>query len=1057
MHATRICLTGMIVLFGHAAALPQTIDSFVINTIAGGAPVTGDGGPAISAPLLNPAAVAADAAGNLYIAERDTHRIRKVTPSGIITTFAGINGSPGFSGDNGPARLAQLASPCGVALDAAGNLYIGDRDNQRIRKVAPSGIITTVAGTGRFGFSGDGGPAASATLSLPSRLALDGIGNLYISEMGNNRVRRISPGGIISTLAGSGDYGFRGDGGGAASAAFTFPWGLAADQAGNVYITDTGNNRVRKVSTNFVINTVVGNGLPGYYGDGGPGFLARLNAPRGVALDSAGNLFIADTQNRVVRRVSFSGFIITMAGNGKAGMSGDGGAATEAQLNAPENVAVDAGGNVYIVDSGLIRKVSSTGVISTVAGTLAIGGDGGPAAAAQMFSPSGMAFDRAGALYISDAANNRVRKVTPAGIISTFAGNGVQGFNGDGGPAASAQLLNPQGLALDAKGNLYIADASNHRVRMVTPSGIIGTIAGPGVLAPDIIDSPEPVYSEIFTPVGLAVGGDGSVYFSDVDNNRVRKVNPDGTISNVAGNGTPGFSGDGAAAGSAQLNGPQGLAIDSAGNLYIADSNNNRIRRITRGLITTVAGTGGAGFSGDGGAATAAQLAFPTGIALDAPGNLYIADANNSRIRKVAPDGLITTIAGAPVAGFSGDGGPATLAQLHAPLNVAVDNAGRIYIADRDNHRVRQLTPNPPSSMILVIGDGQTGLIDAALPDPLVVKVVGSAGVGVPGVPVTFRVDAGSATLSAGSAATGADGAASIQVTLGDTPGPVIVTAAAPGLAPVSFKLTANAPPPGSQPNVHIAAVVGAGLSTPAVKQISPNALITMFGSNFTDSGAQFVAGDSDLVNGQLPTRLGGVCVLIGADFASLLAVFPNQINAQVPSTPGSGDDFMQVITNCGAQNDSRSNIVKATLQAASPEFFYLAHNPGGKNPIAAMDAAMNALIGPGDLMPGVTSPARPGQVITLFGTGFGATSPAFPAGVLPDRAASTVLPVKVTIGNIQLAASDILYAGVSPGLAGVYQINVRVPDSAPDGDLPVMLRVGPFAAAPGGFITVKR
>ena len=334
---------------------------------------------------------------------------------------------------------------------------------------AQPGIITTMAGIGTNGFSGDGGPATAAQLSAPRGVAIDSEGNVYIADQENNRIRKITAGGVITTVAGNGLAGFGGDGFPATVAMLASPSGVAVDPAGNLYIADSDNNRVRKVSVAGVITTVAGNGIPGFSGDGSTATKAQLNYPTGVAVTSSGGIYIADSLNNRIRKVT-AGLIGTVAGSGIPGFSGDGGVSTQAQLNRPSGVAVDAAGNVYIGDYGndRIRKVSVLGVISTTAGngTQGFSGDGGPAAAAQLDSPSGVAVDAADNLYISDSGNNRIRKVS-AGMISTAAGNGGDGPCGDGLPATAAQL-NPSGVAVDSPGNLVIADYGNNRIRMVT-------------------------------------------------------------------------------------------------------------------------------------------------------------------------------------------------------------------------------------------------------------------------------------------------------------------------------------------------------------------------------------------------------------------------------------------------------------------------------------------------------------------------------------------------------------------------------------------------------------
>ena len=583
-----------------AAAMAQSSTSYGIDTFAGG-PAIGDGGPAAEALFRDPNGVAVDGAGNVYIADTKNRRIRKVDSTGTITTIAGT-GDYGFGGDGGPATEAQLGGPSGVAVDGAGNVYIADRDNNSIYKVDFTGTITTIAGTGDYGFGGDGGPATEAQLGGPNSVAVDGEGNVFITDSGNYRIRKVDSTGRITTIAGTGERGFSGDGRPATEAQLGWPYGVAVDGAGNVYIADSENQRIRKVDSSGIITTIAGTGVRGYSGDGGPATEAQFNLPYGVVVDEAGNVYIGDLDNDRIRKVDSTGTITTIAGTGESGLSGDGGPATEAQLSDPTGVALDGVGNLYIADTEnqRIRKVDSTGTITTIAGT-GERGDGGPATGAQLSSPYGVAVDGAGNLYIGERDNQRIRKVDSTGTIITVAGTGEYSFGGDGGPATEAQLSDPTGVALDGVGNLYIADTFNQRIR---------------------------------------------------------KVDFTGTITTIAGTGDYGFGGDGGPATEAQLGGPTGVALDGAGNLYIADTENQRIRKVDfTGTITTIAGTGEYSFGGDGGPATEAQLSLPYGVAVDGAGNLYIADTENQRIRKVDFTGTITTIAGTGEYGFGGDGG----------------------------------------------------------------------------------------------------------------------------------------------------------------------------------------------------------------------------------------------------------------------------------------------------------------------------------------------------------------------------------------------------------------
>jgi len=338
---------------------------------------------------------------------------------------------------------------------------------------AQTGIITTISGDGAFGYTGDGGAATAAELYYPYGVAVDGSGNIYIADQSNNCIRKVNTSGVITTIAGNGTPGYSGDGGAATAAELSYPTGVAVDGSGNIYIADYGNSRLRKVNSSGVITTFAGNGTIGYSGDGGAATAAELYYPYGVAVDGSGNLYIADQYNNRIRKVNTSGVITTIAGNGTYGYGGDGGAATAAELGGPTGVAVDGSGNIYIADYGYsrIRKVNTSGVITTLAGngTAAYSGDGGAATAAELAYPYGVAVDESGNIYIADYGNCRIRKVNSSGVITTLAGNGTPGYTGDGGAATAAELNAPMGVAVDGSGNiLYIADCSNNRLRRVT-------------------------------------------------------------------------------------------------------------------------------------------------------------------------------------------------------------------------------------------------------------------------------------------------------------------------------------------------------------------------------------------------------------------------------------------------------------------------------------------------------------------------------------------------------------------------------------------------------------
>ena len=657
-----------------------------ISTLVGGVPRAV--AAASNAATGQPQRVAVDSSGNLYFTS--LHCVYRMRPGGALTLVAG-NGRAGFGGDGGPAAQAQLNTPRGLALDGSGNLYVADSGNHRIRKVAPDGTITTVAGSTIAGYYGDGGAAIAGLLRLPSGVAVDGSGNLYIADTGNHVIREVTPDGTISTLTGIGGAGFAGDTGPPSGGVIANPEDVAVDGSGNLYIADTGNLCVRKIASD-VISTVAGRGTD--TSDGVQATTAALNGPFALAVDSAGNFYVAEWGSSRIRKVDTKGVITTVAGTGTAGFGGDGGPAAKAQLSTPAGLALDSAGNLYIADFGnnRIRQVSSSGNIATVAGNgnFWYSGDGGAATSAQLNGPTGIAVDAGGNVYFADTLNHRVRKMSPDGTITTVAGTGTGGFGGDGGAAGAAQLNQPFGLALAAAGNLYIADMQNHRVRQVRPAGSITTAAGsatPGFGG----DGGAPSSAQLNYPTGVAVDTAGNLYIAEHGNQRVRVVS-NGVITTLAGNGLGTYAGDGGAAAQASLNGPTGVAVDGSGNVFIADTGNNVIRMVSPDrYIITVAGTGVLGYSGEGGPAASAQLVAPTAVVRDASGNLYI--TADSRILIAPVGGSIATIAGNGKPGYTGDGGPATDALVNAPRGLAVDAFGNVYVADTLNNAIRLLQP----------------------------------------------------------------------------------------------------------------------------------------------------------------------------------------------------------------------------------------------------------------------------------------------------------------------------------------------------------------------------
>lgn len=637
-----------------------------------------------------------DAADNIYFADTDNHSVWKVdTTSGAIVRVAGT-GASGFSGDGGPAVQARLDSPQGVSGDSSGSIYIADTRNNRVRKVDPFGYISTIAGDGTAGDSGDNGPAASARLNRPHAVFVDSAGNVFISDTESNKIRKMNAASpfLIQTVAGTGAAGYNGDGIAAATARLNHPEGIYVNAAGELFIADSDNHRIRKVSaaSPFNISTVAGNGQSGYLGDGVQATSTRINDPHGVFVDTSGNILIADTDNHRVRRVNTSGVIATVAGTGVAGYSGDGGAATGAELDGPRSACVKSNGEVVISDTmnNSLRKFAPGGSISTI-----------PATGRGLNAPGQITLQYSAAdsryyLYIADRGNHRIRKLdTVTGVVSTVAGSGIRGSWGDGFYAVWAHLDSPRGVHVDQNGNIFIADTENHRVRKVDAgSGIISTVAGTGSSG-DSGDGGWAVFAKLDDPRAVHAAASGSIYIADTDNHRIRRVSSGGIITTVAGNGLPGSTGDGGSAASARLNTPEGIWLDGSGNLYIADTSNHKIRRVDgqSGVISTVAGSGVAGYAGDGGSAASAHLNYPRSVFIDGSGNLYIADTMNHVIRMVrASDSVIVTIAGQGNSGFDYDNQPAVTSRLNWPAGIApaqANGAGRIYVSDTDNNRIR--------------------------------------------------------------------------------------------------------------------------------------------------------------------------------------------------------------------------------------------------------------------------------------------------------------------------------------------------------------------------------
>ncbi len=753
---------------------------------------------------FNPAGITVDQNGYLYIADRNNNRIRRVTPgvdgtlrTGNITTVAGT-GAAGFSGDGGQATAAALNAPSDVAVAPDGTMYIADLSNRRVRKVTPQGVISTYAGNGLDRIGPDGVIATQASIREPTHIALGADGSLYVTDRPGNQVRKVAPDGTISVFAGRGTPGGNlGEGERAQDATLDGPVGITVLPTGEVVFSDRNNQRIKLVDNAGNLFTIAGSGRTGdgqtltdtRYGEFEPNFTPRLNdncsglgvqpglpcatanrdapsarfdRPLGVAAAPDGSIYIADQQDHVVRRLapkSVINEVFDLPGSGRSGQelrdftdpsnrtiyriytvsgvrirpntlnttqtrtgptgfdagafiagdsgSSDGQRALSTAMRNPSDVAVAGNGDLYILDQGNQRVLwvpnpnNVNALNFRVAGPF-VGNSGDPRST-QLMNPRHVLAAPDGALLVADSDRSVVRRIEPdGGFADVIAGTGNRGgfFDDDTGAATSIPLGWPTGLAMGPDGSLYIADRGRHMIFRVK-DGQLSRFAGTGradFLGPSGF-SPEgrPARDEpLYSPSGVAVAPDGTVYIADTLNSRLRRVDTGGNIFTIAGTGAYGYNGDGKDGNGTQLFQPTEVKVGPDGAVYFADTGNAVIRKWTptTGVVNIVAGTGGqGGFGGDGGRATAAQLNNPDGFAFGPDGSLFVADTTNNRVRKVAPDGNISTIAGTGTNGETGDGGAATAALLRGPRSVSVDAQGNVFVADTENNRIRMIAP----------------------------------------------------------------------------------------------------------------------------------------------------------------------------------------------------------------------------------------------------------------------------------------------------------------------------------------------------------------------------
>lgn len=717
---------------------PALAQQDVITTAIGGGP---NGIPAVQSGLNYTAGLALDASGNYYFAA--SNRVFKVNSSGILTVVAGT-GAAGYAGDGVPggALNAQFNGPSGIAVDSEGaNIYVAEYNNYVIRMIdTGTKTVTTIAGVqGQCAYNGDGAPATSYYLCHPQGVALDGSGNLYIGDSQNCRVRKlVLSTDTINTYAGTGACGYGGDGGPATTAKVNWPSGVAVDGAGDLFFADENNFRIREVVfSTGIITTFAGNGAEGNSST------EIGSVYNGMAVNTSGAaVTFGDVTYSEVRQFTVGGEITTVAGTGKQSFGGDGGLATSAYLNTPQGIAVASSGAIYFSDAGnnRVREFTVGGDINTLAGngstTFPTLVSGVPPSGVVLNNPVDVLEDPSGNVFVSEYSNCIVRElVKSSGVLNIFAGSaaanattGTCGFSGEGVLATSAELGNVQGLARDSSGNIYIADTSNCVVWEVNASTSDISIFA-GVIPKDCGysgDGGPPTSAKLDAPAGLFMDSHNNLYIADGGNNRIREVSG-GAINTIAGNGTGGYLGDGDPATIAELHDPTGVALDSSGNVYIADYDNCVVREVTAatGIINTVAGNGVCSDNGDG-TATDHELNNPDRVYLDANDNLFIAERSGQRVRWVSPAGVMTTIAGNGTGGLFGDGGPALSAEFDYPYGIAQDAAGDFLVADYGNLRVREvsvfsaLNTSPSSLDFGLVTVGSTGT-----PQTLTLSAVG--------------------------------------------------------------------------------------------------------------------------------------------------------------------------------------------------------------------------------------------------------------------------------------------------------------------------------------------